>query len=80
MNSTFVDVSQLCSLNPAVDVGQVEGAFTMGLGYFLTEELKYDVVTGQNLTDGTWVCVFLFCSDMCCLQPVFYTLGYVAWC
>lgn len=27
------------SLNPAVDIGQVEGAFVQGLGYVLTEEL-----------------------------------------
>lgn len=42
------------SLNPAVDLGQVEGGFVMGLGYFTTELLKYDALTGRNLTDGTW--------------------------
>ncbi|XP_078398847.1 xanthine dehydrogenase/oxidase [Cetorhinus maximus] len=29
------------SLNPAVDIGQVEGAFMQGLGYFAMEELRY---------------------------------------
>jgi len=42
------------STNPALDIGQVEGAFTMGLGYWLTEEHKYDPQTGALLTDSTW--------------------------
>ncbi|XP_072339543.1 aldehyde oxidase 1-like isoform X1 [Scyliorhinus torazame] len=29
------------SINPAVDIGQIEGAFTQGLGLFTMEELKY---------------------------------------
>ncbi|OCT77525.1 hypothetical protein XELAEV_18028617mg [Xenopus laevis] len=29
------------SLNPAIDIGQVEGAFVQGLGLFTLEELKY---------------------------------------
>ncbi|XP_075719550.1 xanthine dehydrogenase/oxidase [Rhinoderma darwinii] len=29
------------SLNPAIDIGQVEGAFVQGLGLFTMEELKY---------------------------------------
>lgn len=41
------------SLNPAVDVGQVQGGFLMGLGYFTTEQIKYDS-TGFLLTSGTW--------------------------
>jgi xanthine dehydrogenase/oxidase len=28
------------SLNPAVDIGQAEGGYMMGLGYFLSEEVK----------------------------------------
>nr|XP_053653015.1 xanthine dehydrogenase/oxidase-like [Cherax quadricarinatus] len=42
------------SLSPLVDLGQVEGAFVMGQGLFLTEHPLYDVSTGQRLTDTTW--------------------------
>lgn len=42
------------SLNPAVDIGQIEGAFIMGLGYFTTEEVVFDQDTGRLLTEGTW--------------------------
>ncbi|KAH8284309.1 hypothetical protein KR018_005027, partial [Drosophila ironensis] len=42
------------SLSPNIDVGQVEGAFVMGLGYYLTEKLVYDRQTGQILTNRTW--------------------------
>ncbi|XP_044731678.1 xanthine dehydrogenase-like [Chrysoperla carnea] len=37
------------SLSPLVDVGQIEGAFIMGLGYWLHEDMKYDENTGQLL-------------------------------
>lgn len=42
------------SLNPGIDIGQVEGGFVMGLGYMLTELVKYDPKSGALLTDGTW--------------------------
>lgn len=42
------------SLNPAIDIGQIEGALLMGLGYFLTEKVEYDESNGQLLTIGTW--------------------------
>lgn len=43
------------SMNPEIDVGQVEGAFVMGLGYFLTEKLEFDLETGEPKTINTWV-------------------------
>lgn len=42
------------SLNPNIDIGQIEGAFVMCLGYWLTEELVYDRTTGQLITNRTW--------------------------
>lgn len=29
------------SINPAVDIGQIEGAFVQGMGFYTIEELKY---------------------------------------
>ncbi|XP_067618626.1 uncharacterized protein [Eurosta solidaginis] len=42
------------SLSPHIDIGQIEGAFVMMLGYWLTEQLKYDRQTGELLTNRTW--------------------------
>ncbi|XP_028411467.1 xanthine dehydrogenase/oxidase-like [Dendronephthya gigantea] len=42
------------SMNPEIDIGQVEGAFIMGLGYWLTEKAIYDPLSGLELTNGTW--------------------------
>jgi xanthine dehydrogenase/oxidase len=42
------------SLSPGVDVGQIEGAFVMGLGYWLTESLVYNRESGELLTNRTW--------------------------
>ena len=42
------------STNPSVDIGQVEGAFIMGLGLWTSEEIKFDPVTGDLLTKNTW--------------------------
>ncbi|XP_065846688.1 xanthine dehydrogenase/oxidase-like [Oscarella lobularis] len=50
------DIIQDCgqSMNPYIDVGQVRGAFVMGLGYWLLEDIKRDPETGQLLTKNTW--------------------------
>ena len=39
------------SLNPAIDIGQVEGAFVQGLGWLTCEELKWDA-KGRLATRG----------------------------
>ncbi|XP_013136377.1 PREDICTED: indole-3-acetaldehyde oxidase-like isoform X2 [Papilio polytes] len=41
------------STNPAVDVGQLEGAYVQGIGYFLTEDFVYDKTTGKLLTNDS---------------------------
>ncbi len=38
------------SLNPAVDIGQVEGAFIQGMGWLTTEELVWHPKTGKLTT------------------------------
>lgn len=43
------------SVNPAIDIGQMEGAFVMSLGLWLSEQLKFDPNTGRLLTVDTWV-------------------------
>ncbi|KAI8432028.1 hypothetical protein MSG28_004552 [Choristoneura fumiferana] len=42
------------SLSPEIDIGQIEGAFVMGLGYFTSEKTIYDPESGRLLTDRTW--------------------------
>lgn len=42
-------------MNPEIDIGQIEGAFVMGLGFHLTEKIRYNPDNGQLITDGTWV-------------------------
>ncbi|XP_061707826.1 uncharacterized protein LOC133518213 [Cydia pomonella] len=42
------------SVNPVLDIGQIEGAFIVGMGYWTTEHIIYDEHTGELLTDRTW--------------------------
>ena len=45
------------SLNPAIDIGQVEGAFVQGIGYVLTEKLVFETEgedAGRLNTVNTW--------------------------
>ncbi|XP_018304122.1 xanthine dehydrogenase 1-like [Mycetomoellerius zeteki] len=48
----MIDAGQ--SLNPKIDIGQVEGAFVMGMGYWTSEDLMYDPKTGVLTNDRTW--------------------------
>ncbi|KAM7522792.1 hypothetical protein LguiA_012694 [Lonicera macranthoides] len=41
------------SLNPAVDLGQIEGAFVQGIGFFMSEEYLSNS-DGMVVTEGTW--------------------------
>lgn len=46
-----------CSINPALDIGQVEGAFVQGIGYLLTEKLVFEPSgkdKGRLNTTNTW--------------------------
>jgi xanthine dehydrogenase/oxidase len=45
------------SLNPAIDIGQIEGAFVQGIGYVLSEQLVRQPdgeEAGTLTTDNTW--------------------------
>ncbi|XP_049545882.1 xanthine dehydrogenase/oxidase-like [Anopheles darlingi] len=42
------------SMNPLLDIGQIEGAFMMAMGLHLMEELQYDRSTGELLNSRTW--------------------------
>lgn len=41
------------SLNPAVDLGQIEGAFVQGIGFFMYEEYLSNS-DGMVISEGTW--------------------------
>ena len=55
------------SLNPALDIGQVEGAFIQGMGWLTTEELRWDD-QGRLLTTGAATYKIPTAADM---PPVF---------
>ncbi|XP_068924923.1 aldehyde oxidase 2-like [Petaurus breviceps papuanus] len=38
---TDIVMDASCSINPAIDIGQIEGSFVQGLGLYTIEELKY---------------------------------------
>jgi xanthine dehydrogenase large subunit len=38
------------SINPAIDIGQIEGAFIQGMGWLTNEELHWHPQTGQLMT------------------------------
>eukprot|EP00069_Balaena_mysticetus_P009182 bmy_20056T0 len=38
---TDIVMDACCSLNPATDIGQIEGSFIQGMGLYTTEEVKY---------------------------------------
>ncbi|KAJ8687934.1 hypothetical protein QAD02_023729 [Eretmocerus hayati] len=42
------------SLNPSIDIGQIEGAFVMGIGMWTSEDLIYDPETGVLTNNRTW--------------------------
>ncbi|XP_042871768.1 indole-3-acetaldehyde oxidase-like [Penaeus japonicus] len=42
------------SLSPYMDIGQIEGAFVMGLGFCTLEKVKFNPETGEKLSNGTW--------------------------
>ncbi|XP_059474105.1 xanthine dehydrogenase/oxidase-like isoform X2 [Neocloeon triangulifer] len=46
------DVGQ--SLSPLIDIGQIEGAFVMGLGYWLSEQMDFDPDSGRLLQNRLW--------------------------
>ncbi|XP_075977356.1 xanthine dehydrogenase-like [Anticarsia gemmatalis] len=51
------------SVSPEIDIGQIEGAFIMGVGYWTSERLTY-ADTGELLTNRTWNLHVPLCTDI----------------
>lgn len=51
------------SLNPAVDIGQIEGGYVQGAGWLTTEELVWDAQSGRLLTHAPSTYKIPACSD-----------------
>ncbi|XP_035827747.1 xanthine dehydrogenase [Aplysia californica] len=53
-----LQVDYLCdsgvSLNPRLDLGQLEGGFMLGCGFFLLESMTFEPDSGRALSTGTW--------------------------
>lgn len=61
------------SLNPAIDIGQVEGAFMQGLGLYTLEELRYSP-EGVLLTRGPGTYKIPGLSHHCFTNRSYYSL------
>eukprot|EP00095_Tigriopus_kingsejongensis_P002454 snap_masked-scaffold380_size190731-processed-gene-0.30 protein:Tk02454 transcript:snap_masked-scaffold380_size190731-processed-gene-0.30-mRNA-1 annotation:"aldehyde oxidase 1 isoform x1" len=48
--SIFIDGG--CSINPAIDIGQIEGGFLQGFGYITMEQLLWERGSGRLVTNG----------------------------
>ena len=51
--SSSLEIDAGESYSPLIDIGQAAGAFVMGIGHLLTEEVNSDA-TGQLLNNNTW--------------------------
>ncbi|XP_065166258.1 uncharacterized protein [Atheta coriaria] len=51
------------SMSPIIDMGQCEGAYIMGLGYWTSEEMIFDH-EGQKMTNRTWTYKPPGCKDI----------------
>ena len=56
------DIIEDCgeSINPYIDIGQIEGHLIMGFGSYTSEAEKYNPDTGEKLSNGTLVRLNIF--------------------